>query len=47
MVVAKCINVDNNQAILTTFADPGPQPKPNNEQWQAHIALHRTLFHDP
>jgi hypothetical protein len=40
MVEAKCIEVDNKQ--------PGssPQPKLNNEQWQALIALHRTLLHE-
>jgi hypothetical protein len=45
MVEAKCIEVDNKQATLTQ-ADPGAQPKLNNEQWQALIALHRTLLHE-
>ena len=45
MVEARCIEVDNKQA---TLAQPGPeaQPKLNNEQWQALIALHRTLLHE-
>jgi hypothetical protein len=45
MVEAKCIEVDNKQASLAQ-ADPGAQPKLNNEQWQALIALHRTLLHE-
>jgi hypothetical protein len=45
MVEAKCIEVDNKQATLAQ-ADPGSQPKLNNEQWQALIALHRTLLHE-
>lgn len=45
MVEAKCIEVDNKQATLAS-ADPGSQPKLNNEQWQALIALHRTLLHE-
>ncbi|KAH7312114.1 hypothetical protein BKA65DRAFT_574916 [Rhexocercosporidium sp. MPI-PUGE-AT-0058] len=45
MVEAKCIEVDNKQATLAQ-ADPTSQPKLNNEQWQALIALHRTLLHE-
>lgn len=45
MVEAKCIEVDNKQALLSQ-ADPQAQPKLNNEQWQALIALHRTLLHE-
>ncbi|KAG4438346.1 hypothetical protein IFR05_006190 [Cadophora sp. M221] len=45
MVEAKCIEVDNKQATLAQ-ADPSSQPKLNNEQWQALIALHRTLLHE-
>lgn len=45
MVEAKCIEVDNKQATLAQ-ADPSGQPKLNNEQWQALIALHRTLLHE-
>ncbi|KAE8454538.1 hypothetical protein EG329_000161 [Mollisiaceae sp. DMI_Dod_QoI] len=45
MVEAKCIEVDNKQATLAQ-GDPQPPPKLNNEQWQALIALHRTLLHE-
>ena len=45
MVEAKSIEVDNKQASLSS-ADPSAQPKLNNEQWQALIALHRTLLHE-
>ncbi|KAM3064714.1 hypothetical protein ACMFMG_010634 [Clarireedia jacksonii] len=45
MVEAKCIEVDNEQAGLTQ-RDSSSQPKLNNEQWQALIALHRTLLHE-
>ncbi|KUJ09305.1 uncharacterized protein LY89DRAFT_690348 [Mollisia scopiformis] len=45
MVEAKCIEVDNKQAMLAQ-GDPQPPPKLNNEQWQALIALHRTLLHE-
>lgn len=47
MVEAKCIEVDNKQAVLfQNQTDPQAQPKLNNEQWQALIALHRTLLHE-
>ncbi|QSZ37290.1 hypothetical protein DSL72_009384 [Monilinia vaccinii-corymbosi] len=46
MVEAKCIEVYNKQASLAQ-GDPSSQPpKLNNEQWQALIALHRTLLHE-
>ncbi|KAI9046980.1 hypothetical protein LZ554_009055 [Drepanopeziza brunnea f. sp. 'monogermtubi'] len=45
MVEAKCIEVDRKQATLSQ-TDPPSQPKLNNEQWQALIALHRTLLHE-
>jgi hypothetical protein len=38
MVEAKCIEVDKKQM------DSSPQPKLNDEQWQALIMLHRTLL---
>jgi hypothetical protein len=44
MVEAKCIEVDNKQAGLAQ--GDSSQPKLNNEQWQALIALHRTLLHE-
>ncbi|KAL2181085.1 uncharacterized protein P884DRAFT_192070 [Thermothelomyces heterothallicus CBS 202.75] len=40
MVESKCIEVDSNQS---SQSDPG---KLNNDQWQALIALHRTLLHE-
>ncbi|KAI9761449.1 MAG: hypothetical protein M1840_001793 [Geoglossum simile] len=50
MVEAKCVDVDNKQAEDAQEAEPGKQPgkqpKLNNEQWQALIALHRTLLHE-
>ncbi|KAI1309624.1 hypothetical protein F5Y03DRAFT_67500 [Xylaria venustula] len=39
MVESKCIEVDNAQSSQT-------ETKLNNEQWQALIALHRTLLHE-
>jgi len=46
MVEGKCIQVDAKQATLAREAPAGSQPKLNNEQWQALIALHRTLLHE-
>jgi Est1 DNA/RNA binding domain len=46
MVEGKCIQVDLKQAALARDAPPGSPPKLNNEQWQALIALHRTLLHE-
>jgi hypothetical protein len=46
MVDGKCIQVDAKQAALAQEAPAGTQPKLNNEQWQALIALHRTLLHE-
>ncbi|KAM3067164.1 hypothetical protein ACMFMG_011717 [Clarireedia jacksonii] len=45
MVEAKCIEVDNKQADLAQ-GDSTSHMKLNNEQWQALIALHRTLLHE-
>ncbi|PWW79037.1 hypothetical protein C7212DRAFT_167186 [Tuber magnatum] len=45
MVEAKCAEVDAKQAA-TTFDDGQTQPRLNDEQWQALIALHRTLLHE-
>lgn len=42
MVEAKCIEVDS---ALSTQGD-GANTKLNNEEWQALIALHRTLLHE-
>ncbi|KAL2016108.1 hypothetical protein VTK56DRAFT_4252 [Thermocarpiscus australiensis] len=41
MVESKCIEVDNAQSSQNDSAN-----KLNNEQWQALIALHRTLLHE-
>ncbi|KAF3807652.1 hypothetical protein GCG54_00007385 [Colletotrichum gloeosporioides] len=41
MVESKCIEVDNAQSSTIETG-----PKLNNEQWQALIALHRTLLHE-
>ncbi|KAM0400453.1 hypothetical protein ACHAPZ_006620 [Fusarium culmorum] len=41
MVETKCIEVDNAQSSNTDA-----NSKLNNEQWQALIALHRTLIHE-
>ncbi|KAK2770408.1 hypothetical protein CKAH01_14751 [Colletotrichum kahawae] len=41
MVESKCIEVDHAQSSTTQSS-----PKMNNEQWQALIALHRTLLHE-
>ncbi|KAK4107100.1 hypothetical protein N656DRAFT_720760 [Canariomyces notabilis] len=41
MVESKCIEVDNAQSSQNDAAN-----KLNNEQWQALIALHRTLLHE-
>jgi hypothetical protein len=46
MVEGKCIQVDAKHAALAREAPAGTQPKLNNEQWQALIALHRTLLHE-
>ncbi|KIN08729.1 hypothetical protein OIDMADRAFT_108773, partial [Oidiodendron maius Zn] len=43
MAEAKCIEVDNKQATLAALGAPLTL---NNEQWQALIALHRTLLHE-
>ncbi|OIW33054.1 hypothetical protein CONLIGDRAFT_162006 [Coniochaeta ligniaria NRRL 30616] len=43
MVEAKCIEVDNAQNAQDADAGNG---KLNHEQWQALIALHRTLLHE-
>lgn len=46
MVEAKCVEVDNKQALAARDPETGQQPKLSNEQWQALIALHRTLLHE-
>jgi hypothetical protein len=44
MVETKCSEVDKKQAAAAL--EPDKHPKLNNEQWQALIALHRTLLHE-
>jgi hypothetical protein len=46
MVESKCIDVDDEQTIAATEKDPLKQTKLNPEQWQALIALHKTLLHE-
>ena len=46
MVEAKCIDVDEKQSIAAQEKDPSRQTKLSNEQWQALIALHKTLLHE-
>lgn len=45
MVEAKCVDVDNRQHQAALDAD-GNQKALDNRQWQALIALHRTLLHE-
>ncbi|KAH8742403.1 hypothetical protein F5883DRAFT_670331, partial [Diaporthe sp. PMI_573] len=42
-VESKCIEVDSSQSAQN---ENESSPKLNNEQWQALIALHRTLLHE-
>jgi len=46
MVENKCIEVDNAQNAWASNRDAASSTKLNNEQWQALIALHRTLLHE-
>ncbi|KAG4428848.1 hypothetical protein IFR05_015669 [Cadophora sp. M221] len=43
MVEAKCIEVDNKQALALSS---GSSTTLNNDQWQALIAVHRCLLHE-
>lgn len=43
MVESKCIEVDSSQS---SQAELETGPKLSNEQWQALVALHRTLLHE-
>ncbi|KAF5512521.1 hypothetical protein CGCA056_v012175 [Colletotrichum aenigma] len=43
MVESRCIEVGNARNAQSST---GTSPKLNNEQWQALIALHRTLLHE-
>jgi hypothetical protein len=46
MVEAKCMGVDDRQARDVQEAEPSKQPKLNNEQWQALVAIHRMLLYE-
>ncbi|MCJ1405751.1 hypothetical protein MMC11_008981, partial [Xylographa trunciseda] len=46
MVEAKCIDVDDKQSLAAQEKDPSRQTKLTPEQWQALIALHKTLLHE-
>ena len=46
MVEAKCIDVDDKQSRAAQERDPSKQVKLTAEQWQALIALHKTLLHE-
>jgi len=46
MVEAKCIDVDEKQTVAAQEKDPSKQSKLTPEQWQALIALHKTLLHE-
>ncbi|MCJ1395728.1 hypothetical protein MMC18_008614 [Xylographa bjoerkii] len=46
MVEAKCVDVDEKQSLAAQEKDPARQTKLTPEQWQALIALHKTLLHE-
>ncbi|MCJ1250116.1 hypothetical protein MMC30_007342 [Trapelia coarctata] len=46
MVEAKCIDVDEKQTVAAGEKDPAKQNKLTPGQWQALIALHKTLLHE-
>ena len=46
MVEAKCIDVDEKQSNAAQEKNVSRRPKLTNEQWQALIALHKTLLHE-
>ena len=46
LVEAKCIDVDEKQSLAAQQKDSSRQSKLSNEQWQALIALHKTLLHE-
>ena len=46
MVEVKCIDVDEKQTQAALEKDPSRQTKLTPEQWQALIALHKTLLHE-
>ena len=46
MVEGKCTQVDLKQAQLANEAPPRSQPILDNDQYQALVAMHRTLLHE-
>jgi hypothetical protein len=46
IIEAKCIDVDEKQSIAAQERDPSKQTTLTSEQWQALIALHKTLLHE-
>lgn len=46
MVESKCIEVDSRQSKAALERDPSRATKLSDEQWQALIALHKTLLHE-
>ncbi|KAL8722090.1 MAG: hypothetical protein Q9181_007560, partial [Wetmoreana brouardii] len=46
MVEHKCIEVDEKQSAAAMERDPGKRTELKDEQWQALIALHKTLLHE-
>lgn len=46
MVESKCIEVDSRQSKAALERDPSRPTKLSDEQWQALIALHKTLLHE-
>ncbi|KAL9611235.1 MAG: hypothetical protein Q9167_004118 [Letrouitia subvulpina] len=46
MVEAKCIEVDEKQSFATGEPDHSKHSKLTDDQWQALIALHKTLLHE-
>ncbi|KAL8732259.1 MAG: hypothetical protein Q9166_002831 [cf. Caloplaca sp. 2 TL-2023] len=46
MVEQKCIEVDDKQSAAALERDPAKRTDLKDEQWQALIALHKTLLHE-
>ncbi|KAL8922049.1 MAG: hypothetical protein Q9172_003732 [Xanthocarpia lactea] len=46
MVEQKCIEVDEKQSAAALERDPSKRTDLKDEQWQALIALHKTLLHE-
>ena len=46
MVENKCKDVDREQTRLAVEGDPNSRPSLSPKQWQALIALHKTLLHE-